>query len=104
MEARTCTCILKRPHTSPDTRVRDARGERERATLRAGLCNEETGRISCSAKRETLPEGLPPIDPVLLPPFSLLDRSLYRSSVGSLTLPFPPSLCAYIHIVKRRKK
>lgn len=66
---------------SPYTRVRGEDGERERATLRAGLCSEETGRISCSAKRETLPEGLPPIDPALLPPFSLLDRFVCRSSV-----------------------
>lgn len=59
--------------------ARGAGGERERATLRAGLRSEETGRISCSAKRETLPEGLPPIDPALLPPFSLLDRFFRRS-------------------------
>lgn len=99
---RTCTCIsLSALTRSPYTRVRGEGGERERATLRAGLCSEETGRISCSAKRETLPEGLPPIDPALLPPFSLLDRFFCRSSVFLPFFPFP--IVLHVYTVKRRK-
>lgn len=91
---------IKRTHTFPDTCVRGAGGERERATLRAGLCSEETGRISCSAKRETLPKGLPPIDPALLPPFSLLDRFSCRSSAF---LPFFFPIILYIYTMRKEK-
>lgn len=78
------------------------RAGKERGPLfGAGLCSEETGRISCSVKRETLPEGLPPIDPALLPPFSLLDRFSCRSSVFLPFLAFP--IILYIYTVKRRE-
>lgn len=51
---------------------------KKRATLPTGPCIDETGRISCSTKRQTLPEGLPSIDPTLLSSSSLLLATLER--------------------------
>jgi len=87
-----------RARTLSQTPPREEEEERERATLRAGPRSEETGGISCSAKRQTLPKGLPSIDPTLLPPFSLPDRFFYHTSCARFPRSFLP---LFPHIVSR---